>query len=184
MQEMKNIFCLLDWKLILFFFWSSYVVSGILVPQTGMEPIPPSVEAWNPNPWTTREFLRVTFFNYEWPLVSVPFVEKTTFLHWISCAFVKNHLTLGLSWDPVLSPLWPRFDPWSGTKISQASEPKQKQTTWPNKVEGRGMLGFKKDVFYSSGNGSMKELVGTMLRPQRRQAALVWSYTMKNTTVC
>ena len=85
----------------------------------------------------------------------------------------KNHLTLGLSWDPVLSPLWPRFDPWSGTKISQASEPKQKQTTWPNKVEGRGMLGFKKDVFYSSGNGSMKELVGTMLRPQRRQAALV-----------
>jgi len=86
---------------------------------------------------------------------------------------LKEHLTLGLSWDPVLSPLWPRFNPWSGTKISQASEPKQKQTTWPNKVEGRGMLGFKKDVFYSSGNGRMKELVGTMLRPQRRQAALV-----------
>ena len=139
---MKNIFCLLDWKSILFSFWSSYVVSGILVPQTGMEPIPPSVEAWNPNPWTTREFLRVNFFNCGWPLVSVPFVEKTTFLHWITCAFVTNHLTLGLSWDPVLSPLWPRFDPCSGTKISQASEPKTKTNHLAKQSWGEGYAGI------------------------------------------
>ena len=29
---------------------------GILVPQLGIEPGPPAVEAWNPNHWTAREF--------------------------------------------------------------------------------------------------------------------------------
>ena len=28
---------------------------GILVPQSGMEPIPPTVEAQSPNYWTARE---------------------------------------------------------------------------------------------------------------------------------
>lgn len=27
---------------------------GILVPQPGMEPLPPAVEAWSVNHWTTR----------------------------------------------------------------------------------------------------------------------------------
>ena len=26
----------------------------VVVPQPGMEPSPPAVEAWNLNPWTTR----------------------------------------------------------------------------------------------------------------------------------
>ena len=29
---------------------------GILVPQPGMEPMPPTVEAWSLNHWTAREF--------------------------------------------------------------------------------------------------------------------------------
>ena len=28
---------------------------GILVPRPGIEPVPPAVEAWSPNPWTARE---------------------------------------------------------------------------------------------------------------------------------
>ena len=32
---------------------------GILVPQSGIEPVPPEVEAWSPNYWTAREAPRV-----------------------------------------------------------------------------------------------------------------------------
>ena len=28
---------------------------GILVPQPGIEPVPPAVESWSPNHWTARE---------------------------------------------------------------------------------------------------------------------------------
>ena len=33
------------------------MTSGILVPQPGIEPIPPAVEVWSPYHWTTREVL-------------------------------------------------------------------------------------------------------------------------------
>ena len=38
---------------IFFFFWSH---CGILVPRSWIKPVPPVVEVWNPNHWTTREF--------------------------------------------------------------------------------------------------------------------------------
>ena len=38
-----------------FFFWSPHVASGILVPQPGIEPVPPAVEAWSPNHWIAKE---------------------------------------------------------------------------------------------------------------------------------
>ena len=38
-----------------FFFWSPHTAYGILVPQTGIKPTPPMLEAWCPNYWTTRE---------------------------------------------------------------------------------------------------------------------------------
>ena len=31
------------------------MVCGILVPQPGMEPVPPTMEAWSLNHWTVRE---------------------------------------------------------------------------------------------------------------------------------
>ena len=34
---------------------TSLMVCGILVPQPGMEPVPPTVEAWSLNHWTVRE---------------------------------------------------------------------------------------------------------------------------------
>ena len=36
----------------------------ILVPWPGIEPVPPAVEVWSPNHWTTREFLLVYFKIY------------------------------------------------------------------------------------------------------------------------
>ena len=42
-----------------FFFWSRRMASRILVPQPGLEPTAPAVEAWSPNhwaAWTAREF--------------------------------------------------------------------------------------------------------------------------------
>ena len=41
---------------IIVFFWPCHVACGILVPQRGVEPVPPAVEVWSPNYWTTREF--------------------------------------------------------------------------------------------------------------------------------
>ena len=39
-----------------FFFWLCHVVFRIPVPQPGIKPGPPAVEAQCPNSWTTREF--------------------------------------------------------------------------------------------------------------------------------
>ena len=38
-----------------FFFWPHHAACGILVPRPGIEPRPPTVEAWSPNHWTARE---------------------------------------------------------------------------------------------------------------------------------
>ena len=39
-----------------FFFWSHCTACRILVPRPGIETVPPAVEVWSPNHWTTREF--------------------------------------------------------------------------------------------------------------------------------
>ena len=36
-------------------FWQHRKACGILVPQPGMEPVPPAAEAQSPNHWTARE---------------------------------------------------------------------------------------------------------------------------------
>ena len=36
---------------------------GILVPQPGIEPVPPELEAQRLNPWTAREIPPRVFFN-------------------------------------------------------------------------------------------------------------------------
>ena len=41
---------------IFIFFWPHHSAWGILVPQPEINPVPPTVEAQNPNPWTAREF--------------------------------------------------------------------------------------------------------------------------------
>ena len=41
--------------LFFFFFWPCRTACGILVPQPGIKPMPPAVEAWSLNHWTARE---------------------------------------------------------------------------------------------------------------------------------
>ena len=38
-----------------FLFWPRCKACGILVPQPGIEPVPPAMEAPRPNHWTARE---------------------------------------------------------------------------------------------------------------------------------
>ena len=48
-----------------FFFFSlgcSAQHAGILVPGSGIKPVPPAVEAWSPNHRTTREFSQAAYF--------------------------------------------------------------------------------------------------------------------------
>ena len=41
--------------LFIFYFWPCHVACGILVPQPGIEPVPPAMEARSPNHQTARE---------------------------------------------------------------------------------------------------------------------------------
>ena len=47
-----------------FFFWPCHVTFGILVPQPGIEPVPPAVEAQSLNHWTAREVPRTELLNH------------------------------------------------------------------------------------------------------------------------
>ena len=52
-ESLNGPYCLI---FLFFTFWlSPTVASGILVPWPGIEPMPPALEAWCPNHWTTRE---------------------------------------------------------------------------------------------------------------------------------
>ena len=48
-QESKSVHSLF------LFFCSQQATCGVLVPQPGIEPVPPEVEVWNPNHWTIRK---------------------------------------------------------------------------------------------------------------------------------
>ena len=56
---------LLKLRLSFFFFWLHLEACGILVPRPGMEPepVPPIVEVWTVDHWTTREVPRL-YFSY------------------------------------------------------------------------------------------------------------------------
>ena len=45
-----------------------HMTCEILVPQPGIEPVPPAVQVWNPNHWTPREVPRLQLLMSESPL--------------------------------------------------------------------------------------------------------------------
>ena len=47
--------------LLLFYFWLQWVACQILVPQPGIEPVPPEVEAWSFNHWISSEVPELIF---------------------------------------------------------------------------------------------------------------------------
>ena len=59
---LKNIFFILWGKHVSFSFWPQYLARGILVPWPGAQPVPPTVEAFSLNHWTTREVLISLWF--------------------------------------------------------------------------------------------------------------------------
>ena len=61
----KNLFIYLFWVR-----WVLLVAHGILVPQPGIEPMPPALEVWSLNHWTTREVSRSFFFKQEIPFLA------------------------------------------------------------------------------------------------------------------
>ena len=56
-----------------FFFLAMLYAFRILVPQSGMEPRPPAVEAPSPNHWTAKEFPHIKFFYTRWSHLSILF---------------------------------------------------------------------------------------------------------------
>ena len=53
------------------FFWLHHAARGILVPQPGIEPMPPELGAWSLNHWTTREVPEMNWISKEvvWKLI-------------------------------------------------------------------------------------------------------------------
>ena len=63
-----------DWKTKKqIFFWVHCMACRILVPWSGTKSMPPAMETWNPNRWTTREFPQETFLDEN--LCKVSFIE-------------------------------------------------------------------------------------------------------------
>ena len=48
---------------VVFYFWLYHVACGIIVPQPGMEPVPPTLEAWSLNHWSTVDQISPQFFS-------------------------------------------------------------------------------------------------------------------------
>ena len=48
-----------------FFFWLHRAACGILDPQPRIEPVPPAVEEWSLNHWTTREVPGTLFLKHQ-----------------------------------------------------------------------------------------------------------------------
>ena len=68
--EAFSFFLFLKLFLFTYLFWPHCAACGILVPQPGIEPVPPAVEGWSPNLWTAREFSLKPFL--------IPSVHPTT----------------------------------------------------------------------------------------------------------
>ena len=49
---------------LLLVFWSCWMTCRTLVPQPGIKPMRPAVEAWSPGHWTAREFPSTYCFDY------------------------------------------------------------------------------------------------------------------------
>ena len=60
-KEFFELFILFSKGIVIFFFLATPWAFGILVPWLGIEPAPPSVEAWSPNYWTARKVPQQTF---------------------------------------------------------------------------------------------------------------------------
>ena len=54
-----------------FFSFSGQAACGILVPRSGIEPMPPALEAQNLNHWTTREVPCLKYFNLPVSLLGI-----------------------------------------------------------------------------------------------------------------
>ena len=52
---------------------------GMFIPQPGIEPIPPAVEAWNVNHWTTRKVPHLIFRLLFWPRNSAFYLQTQAF---------------------------------------------------------------------------------------------------------
>ena len=67
-QILGTLFFIYSFFFFFFPFWSYRVTWGILVPQPGIEPIPPAVEVCSLNHWTPRSpvlyFLKSNVYNY------------------------------------------------------------------------------------------------------------------------
>ena len=72
-------------QVVSFFFFFGHVACGILVPQPGMEPVPPAVEAHSLNHWTGREVLSWFSWGSSRPLPQLRQVEPPHSLHTHLC---------------------------------------------------------------------------------------------------
>ena len=54
-SKTRDTVLLIFFKTLKKFFWPCHTTYGILVPWPGIKPLPPAVEAWSLNHWTTRE---------------------------------------------------------------------------------------------------------------------------------
>ena len=67
-QAAFYLFLALSYSILLINFWLCHRVSGILIPQPGIQPVPPVLETLSFNHQTTREFSSFNISPRNWAL--------------------------------------------------------------------------------------------------------------------
>ena len=115
-----------SFKIFFFFiFWLCHMACRILVPQPGIEPMPPAVEAQSPNCWTAREFLnkflKFFFKNFEWDFSECGFLYCSEFWNMKNFTYLNNKIkSKGKS---VKSPNWEQTNEPNDISIWKHSHP-------------------------------------------------------------
>ena len=84
-EAFKNVYFLF----FLFFYWSCSAACGILVPQQGIEPAPPALEAQSLNHWTTREVPQNVHFQWSLDIRWLPPSWQNSLLQTQTCYYSK-----------------------------------------------------------------------------------------------
>ena len=83
-----------------FFFWPCHAACGILVPQPGIEHVPPALEAWSLNHWTSREVPMLLFLDEDTLHERSGLLDSET-NSWTLCISMDTKLRFLMSKDTV-----------------------------------------------------------------------------------
>ena len=106
-------------------FWPHHISHGTLVTQPGIEPLPPALEAWSLNHWTTRKVLLPVVLTSSW-FFSCPMMHLICFLR---VRLRTYHSRKNSTWGPCVfkraacQDTWCHLVPWLWPTLPEVTFP-------------------------------------------------------------